>query len=893
MISEALLLPLSALDRGSLPIAGGKAANLGAMIRAGIPVPDGFVLTTSAFQIAKAAARLGEKLDALATTNAADRARLGSLAAEIRGLFVDAPMPSVIAEAATAAYERDLKGATVAVRSSATAEDLPDASFAGQQDTYLGVLGQTALLDAIRRCWASLFTERAVVYRADRQIDPRQVALAVVVQRLVDVRTAGVLFTANPITGRRREAVIDAAPGLGEAVVSGATNPDHFVVDIATEEILERRVGDKRLVIEADPEGGTRHTTRDHADGRACVTDEEVRALAAMGARVEAHFGSPQDIEWAIDRAGKVHVVQSRPITTLFPIPVGPWSSASDLRVYFSFNVAQGVFGPFTPMGIQFWKAMTGHTAKALGLWDGDPLDGAPLWAIGADRLFLDVTGVFRNPVGRSLFQKATKRMEARTGLAWQSLVKDERLGLVSTSPWLLARSVLVALNRSRAPLSLLRALIDPDAVPGRVEEKVQEALAFAAVPEGASPRVCLDAVERMLRQGCAPFVLTAMPSIGSVLVSMLVMRSALGGLLHEDEVHTLLRSLPHNPTTEMDLDLWRLSSRMRLDPPSVSVIRTEEPSALATRYANKNLPLALQRGLEAFLERWGARGVAEIDLGVPRWSDDPTHLLGSLKNYLSLAPDAISPEESFARAGREADAMAEKLAERATYENPIRGRIARFALRHIRRLMGAREAPKFGLVRIAARMRELLLRAGGALAREGKLKAADDVLYLDLKELRLLLEGQDVSSVVVERRARIMQEKARKHVPRILLSDGTEPHVAIEVVEGSLSGTPASAGQVTGKARVILDPVGARIEHGEILVAPSTDPGWTPLFLTAGGLVMEMGGSMSHGAVVAREYGIAAVVGVADATRVIQTGQTITVDGSAGTVVVERGTGA
>lgn len=887
MNTASPVLPLASLDRLSLPIAGGKAANLGELIRAGVPVPGGFVLTTHAYRMACNHPAFASKLETLATVDPQDRTRLSSLAAGLRDEILALPMPDEIAEAVVRAYETDLEGVPVAVRSSATAEDLPDASFAGQQDTYLGVLGAAQLLDAVRKCWASLFNERAVAYRADRGIDPRQVALAVVVQRLVDVRTAGVLFTANPVTGRRREAVIDAAFGLGEAVVSGATNPDHFEVRVDTGEIVTRRLGDKRLVIEAVEAGGTRHVERRAASTESCISDDEARALAKMGARVEAYFESPQDIEWAIDKQGDILVVQSRPITTLYPIPEGPLSNASDLRVYFSFNVAQGVFQPFTPMGIQFWKAMTAGAACHVGLFDGDLLVGVPLWAVGGERLFLDITGIFRNPLGRKLFQFASSRMEARTGHVMKALASDERFDEIHTPLWKIGTAVLRGLYRTRAPVTLAKALAKPDAVPARIMSKVDQVIAVANVPAGSTPAAYVDAVERMLRVAGPQFIGTAMPSLFGALVSMLLMRRALGESLSEDDVHTLLRSLPNNPTTEMDLELWQLSRRVRADVQARETLLTVAPPELANRYRDRSLPAVLLRNLDDFLKQWGDRGVAEIDMGVPRWRDDPTHILGSLANYLALSDDAFAPDAAFARGALEAEKMAAELGQRARARGFVRGNVAAFGIDRVRRLMGAREVPKFGMVRMIAHARALLLETGNLLMREGKLETADDVFFLDISELRDVIGGKNMHEVIEQRRRDRAREMGRRHVPRVILSDGTEPEVGLSRSTGpnGLAGTPASAGVVKGKARVVLDPIGAKIEPGEILVAPSTDPGWTPLFLTAAGLVMEMGGSMSHGAVVAREYGIPAVVGVPDATTIIATGQFIVVDGGAGTV--------
>src|SRR3989442_1762823 len=298
-----LVRSLDELTAADLPEAGGKGANLGELRRAGFPVPDGFVITTAAYALAAEAAGVTGESPATA------RVRLAA-----------STVPAGIADAVRQAY-RALGAPPVAVRSSATAEDLPDASFAGQQDTILGVTGEDAVLDAVRKCWASLWNDRAVAYRQTHDVPARGLRLAVVVQRMVDADSAGVLFTADPITGRRRRAVIEAVRGLGEQLVSGAVNPDHFIVNTRSGEVLERR-GD-------------------------ILSDAQLRDLAAVGARIEQHFGRrPQDIEWAFAKDGKLWIVQSRDITTLYPIPPTAPQNEDDLRVYFSANVAQGVFEP-------------------------------------------------------------------------------------------------------------------------------------------------------------------------------------------------------------------------------------------------------------------------------------------------------------------------------------------------------------------------------------------------------------------------------------------------------------------------------------------------------------------------------------------------------------------
>ena len=405
-----LVLPFTALDRAALPLAGGKAANLGELTRAGLPVPPGFCVTTTAYAQVADEADLDSTLADLAATPADDVARLAELAAAARAALLAAPVPAAIATAVAEAYlalGHDTL-VPVAVRSSATAEDLPHASFAGQQDTYLNVVGVAAVLDTVRRCWASLWTDRAVSYRAATGIDHGNVRLAVVVQRLVEASVAGILFTANPVTGRRRQAVIDASPGLGEAIVSGAVNPDHFVVDTTTGHIVERRLGDKRVVVQAVAGGGTRRVERATPSDAACLTDDQIRALATLGARVEAHYRAPQDIEWAIDAVGTIWLVQARPITTLFPLPAGA-PSGDDLRVYFSFNVAQGVYRPLTPMGLQAFRLIGTAMATLFGRPPRDPTAGPAFIVEAGQRLYLDVTPLLRSPLGRRVLLGATQ----------------------------------------------------------------------------------------------------------------------------------------------------------------------------------------------------------------------------------------------------------------------------------------------------------------------------------------------------------------------------------------------------------------------------------------------------------------------------------------------------
>jgi phosphohistidine swiveling domain-containing protein len=469
-----------------------------------------------------------------------------------------------------------------------------------------------------------------------------------------------------------------------------------------------------------------------------------------------------------------------------------------------------------------------------------------------------------------------------------RALFDEPALAVRTTSRWPFVRRVARVLVHHRVPALLALSLLRPAAARQRVDRIGHRLRTLTALPADAAPQQRLDHVQRMLTQ-LFPIMPRVAPVFAAGLAMLAVARKLAGDDLDEAASHEVLRSLPHNTTTEMDLELWALATRLRRDAGSAEALRCTSAAELARRYRDGALPPALQQGLKAFLARHGHRAVAEIDLGMPRWSDDPSHVLGVLANYLRLDDPELAPDAVFARGALAADAAVAATVERVRRRSRVRALAVRVALRRVRELAGMRETHKDFVIRLLAYARVEFRVVGELLAARGLLSDPADVFFLDLAEARSALAGADHRATVAERREEYDRELRRRHVPRVLLSDGTEPETLSRTidVEGALTGTPASAGTVTAPARVVLDPVGAHLEPGEILVVPSTDPGWTPLFLTAGGLVMEMGGPNSHGAVVAREYGIPAVVGVADATTRIRTGQQVTVDGAAGLVRV------
>ncbi len=890
------VLDLVRAGAAPLRLVGGKALNLGKLSEAGFPVPRGFCLTTEAYRqtappgLEALAARLDGASDGEAHGSAPgfgtgagraatpEPAEMDRLAASARELILAAAVPSSVEAALRLAYAALGAQPAVAVRSSATAEDLPFASFAGQQDSFTGVTGADAVIDAVRRCWASLWSDRAVAYRSANGISHREVGLAVVVQLMVDAASAGVLFTANPVTGTRTETVINASAGAGQAVVSGAVNPDQFTLDTSTARVRHRVRG----------AGGP--------DAEWSVSIRELAELTVLGNAVQRLFGTPQDVEWVIDGAGTLWLTQSRPITTLYPLedPISKDPSALNPdpdggpRVYLCGTLLQGLTRPITPIGL----AALGLMRNRKGPWR---------YVNPGLRMYVDLTAVVQSKWGRRYLSRILPLADGRSAAIFPELLADPRFA-VRTRPKIPSKAALPLhaapprRSESAASLGMVLGLVPalvgaafrPAAELRRTDAYEKRLAAQLVLPEPATALQRLEYAEQITNRTIDGLIRATLPGPSVGYIMLAAARRLLRGIAPPRELEAVLRGLPHNVTTEMDLELWQLAVRIGADSGSRETFLAEPPDRLAASYRAGTLPAPAQEGVRSFLARYGHRAVAEIDLGMPRWSEEPDHILGMISNYLRVEDPEQAPDRQFRRAAEHAEERIRSLVERAAAHGKWRARLLERCLHQVRELSGLRELPKFHIVKILAEMHRQLLLVGAELVRAGVLTADEDAFFLDFGELRVALRGASMQPLVAERRRLYDVELRRRHIPRLLLSDGTDVEAAVMAktpATGALSGTPASAGTATGTVRVILDPVGARLEPGEILVVPSTDPGWTPLFMTAGALVMEMGGVISHGAVVAREYGIPAVVGVPDATTRLRTGQRVTVDGAAGTV--------
>ncbi|MCX4445132.1 rifamycin-inactivating phosphotransferase [Streptomyces sp. NBC_01789] len=842
---------------------GGKGAHLGTLSRIeDVRVPGGFCVTTDGFRhVVAGAPEVDEQLGRLTRADPDDREAVRALSAEVRRTVEGLPLPDELVAEVTGALARYGQDAAYAVRSSATAEDLPTASFAGQQDTYLNVVGTEAVLRHISRCWASLFTERAVTYRRRGGIDDRTVHMAVVVQRMVFPRASGILFTADPVTGNRRNATVDAGFGLGEALVSGLVNPDVFTVREG--EIIGRSIAAKERAIEALDGGGTREVAVEaRRREQPALTDEQVLRLVRLGRRIEEHFGRPQDIEWCLVDDG-FRIVQSRPITTLFPVPE---VADDENHVYVSVGHQQMMTDAMKPLGLSMWRL----TAMA------------PMLEAGG-RLFVDVTRRLGPPSVRAGLLDMMGKGDPLVRDALETVLGHP--GFVPTLP-------------DPVPAT-------PPAAGGPAPIATDPAVVRALI---ARSEASVAALERDIRTHSGPalfdFLVTAFEEHKRVLGDPLSMQAIMAGmestwwlndkllewLGEKNAADTLTLSAPDNVTSEMGLALLDVADMIRPHPEAVAYLRDAGgDEGFLDGLAKVAGGAEAREAIEAYLDRYGMRCVGEIDITRPRWSERPTALVPViLDNVRLFGPGAAAQrfEEGRRKAlAKERDVLTRL---RALPDGDRKAEETKGMIDRVRTFVGYREYPKYGIIHRYSVYKQALVREADRLVDAGVLARREDVFHLTFEEFRDAVRTNTVDEELIRRRKEEFRAFSALTPPRVLTSDGEAVNGAYrrdDVPEGALTGLPVSGGTVEGRARVILDVAEAELEAGDILVTTFTDPSWSPLFVGIAGLVTEVGGLMTHGAVIAREYGLPAVVGVAGASRLIRDGQRIRVHGTDGYV--------
>jgi pyruvate,water dikinase len=863
-VIEPYVLDLREVDETRTAVVGGKGAHLGGLSRIeGVRVPAGFCVTTAAFRrILAEEPSIGDRLDRLSRLNPDDRKAIRTLSAEIRRSIEEIAIPDDLAAAITHALARLGEQAAYAVRSSATAEDLPTASFAGQQDTYLNIVGPAAILRHVSRCWASLFTERAVTYRRRNGFDHRKVHMAVVVQRMVSPQASGILFTADPVTGNRKVATVDAGFGLGEALVSGLVNPDVFTVRDG--EIVAKAVATKKRALHSLPAGGTREVAIDpRRQEQPALTDAQALRLVRLGRRIEAHFGRPQDIEWCLDDDG-FQIVQSRPITTLFPIPA---AGDQGNHVYVSVGHQQMMTDPMKPLGFSFWQLTAMVAMHEAG-----------------GRLFVDVTRRLASPASRAALMDLSGRSDPLIRDALETVL--DRDGFVPSLP-----DVSPGGPSAGGP----PAPIETD--PAIVTELIERSEASVA------------ALRRDIRTKTGPalfdFLLDAFQEHKRALADPLVLQVIMAGmeatwwlndnleewLGEKNAADTLTLSAPGNITSEMGLALLDVADVIRPHPEVVAFLRGVEDEGFLDELPKLAGGTEAREAIKAYLDRYGMRCVGEIDITRPRWSERPATLVPLiLDNVRNFEPGAA--ERRFEHGRQEAEKKERDVLARlrALPDGERKAGEAKRMIDRVRTFIGYREYPKYGIINRYFIYKQAVLEEAERLVRAGVLPAKEDVFYLTFQELHDVVRSNSVDERLIQRRKDAFRSYHALTPPRVLTSDGEAISGAYrrdDVPAGALAGLPVSAGTVEGRARVILDLAQADLEPGDILVTAYTDPSWSPLFVAVAGLVTEVGGLMTHGAVIAREYGLPAVVGVDQATRLIRDGQRIRVHGTDGYVEI------
>lgn len=867
-MSSRPLLALTEVGPDDLAAVGGKAASLVGLVAAGLPVPPAVVLTTAAFQEAvregspaAALAALEARLAAGEVPSGDDDPRLVAVRAAIEAV----ELPDALLAALRAGLAAHLPPEpTLAVRSSGVREDLEGASFAGQYETVLGVRGEAALLAAIRRCWASTFSARVLGYAAARAGGAAGLTMAVVVQALVPAEAAGVLFTIDPLSGHEERMIVEAVPGLGEALVSGRTDADQWRLDARSGAVLEERLAVKRLMVRAGPAGAEELELDPSEGAKPALPPAALPALAALGRAVQAHHGQPMDVEWAWE-GGRLWLLQSRPVTRIHYAPeLGEWTTA-DLR---DGGVSSDVCAPFMASLYEsvLQRTLPGYfrAIRLLGPGEGDEQTwircffARPYWNMGA-----------------------TKDVLARIP-GWDEAAFDRGLGIENPQPgrrtpltlgglWR-ALPVLRALNRHyREQLERARALLA--AFPARKAAWLRTPAQLAALE-----RADLITDYRRLLQEL--YQETEATYFETIYDTQNVKQD-----LHAD-LERARRSCP-------DLDLLRLMSGLT-DLSHLRPMRDLHRIAGELRAAGRAVE---ERDVAAFQRAWPHHGTRELDIRVPRWRDDPATVRGLLEGAL-LAHDPARDPAAQAAAQRRAYEQERARLSRALFWRPLLRRSLLRRLEQARAFAWWREEMRDLSTQAYDLIRLWTVEVARRLVAEGALRDPDDVWYVRFPDLLAALAGErplaDLQAASDEGRALLRRWRAfpnpnelgARYAPGN--NGATGAALALPAPAGALRGIGGSPGRVEGTARVVVDLADAgRVQPGDVLVTRFTDPGWTPLLGRVGAVVTETGGVLSHAAVIAREYGIPAVLAVPDATRAIADGARVVVDGSAGVVGV------
>ncbi|MCJ8014771.1 phosphoenolpyruvate synthase [Paenibacillus sp. KQZ6P-2] len=863
---SSLVLGFQEMEKTQLLLVGGKGLNLGELSKIqGIQVPEGFCVTTLGYQKAiEQNETYHALLNRLSMLKIDDRDQIGEISRKIREILMEVEIPYDVVKAMTHYLSRYGEEHAYAVRSSATAEDLPHASFAGQQDTYLNIIGIDAILQHISKCWASLFTDRAVIYRMQNGFDHSQVYLSVIVQRMVFPQASGILFTADPITSNRKLLSIDASYGLGEALVSGLVSADGYKVQEG--EIVDKRIATKTLAIYGQKEGGTEIREIDSDQQKTqTLTEQQILELARIGRLIEAYFGCPQDIEWCLDH-DTFYIVQSRSITTLYPIPE---ASDQENRVYISVGHQQMMTDPMKPLGLSFFLLTT----------------PAPMRKAGG-RLFVDVTHKLASPVSREILLNAMGQHDPLMKDALMTIIERDFIKLLpndQTAP-IPGRSNTDMLAQFENDPTIVSDLIK------RSQTSIEELKQNIQAKSGS------DLFDFILEDLQELKKILFDPQSSKVFMTAMNASSWINEKMYEwlgekNAADTLSQSVPNNITSEMGLALLNVADVIRPYPEVIDYLQHVKDDHFLGELVKFEGGQEIQDAIYAYLGKYGMRCAGEIDMTRTRWREKPTTLVPMiLSNVKNFEPNAGN--RKFEQGRQEALEKEQELIDRLKQlpNGEQKAKETKRMIDLIRNFIGYREYPKYGMINRYFVYKQALLKEAEQLVQAGVIHDKEDMYYLTFEELHEVARTNKLDYQIISKRKDEYKFYEKLTPPRVITSDGeiiVGEYKRENLPANAIVGLPVSSGVIEGRARVILNMENADLEDGDILVTAFTDPSWTPLFVSIKGLVTEVGGLMTHGAVIAREYGLPAVVGVENATKLIKDGQRIRVNGTEGYIEI------
>lgn len=862
---SSLVLGFQEIDEKQLLLVGGKAVNLGELSKIqGIHVPEGFCVTTTGFQkVIKQNETFQALLDQLARAKVEDRDQIGDISSRIRELILNIEIPSDVVKAVAHYLSQFGEKHAYAVRSSATAEDLPHASFAGQQDTFLNIIGKDAILQHISKCWASLFTDRAVIYRMQNGFDHSQVYLSVIIQKMVFPQASGILFTADPMTSNRKVLSIDAGFGLGEALVSGLASADCYKVQ--EDKIVDKRIATKKLAIYGREEGGTETQQIDPDQQKTqTLTDQQILQLARIGRQIEAHFGQPQDIEWCLT-GDTFYIVQSRPITTLYPIPE---TNDQENHVYLSVGHQQMMTDPIKPLGLSFYLLIT----------------PAPMRKAGG-RLFVDVSPRLTTRAGREALLN-TVGSDPLTKSALMTVIERDYIKLLP--------------NDQAAPLPGSSHTDMPEQFetdPTIVSKLIKRSqTSIEQLKQNIQAKSGLDLFDFILEDIEQLKKILFDPQSTAVFMAAINATTWINENMNEwlgekNAADTLSLSVPNNITSEMGLALMDVADVIRPYPEVIDYLQHAKEDNFLDELVKFDGGQEARNAIYAYLDKYGMRCPGEIDITRTRWSEKPITLVPMILSHINN----FEPNEGnrkFEQGRRIALEKEQELINRLKQlpDGEQKAKETKRMIDLIRNFIGYREYPKYGIVSRYFVYKQALLKEAEQLVQAGVIQEKEDIYYLTFEELHEVARTKKTDDQIINKRKDEYKRYEKLTPPRVITSDGeiiTGAYKQANLPANAIAGLAVSTGVIEGRARVILNIENADLEDGDILVTSFTDPGWTPLFVSIKGLVTEVGGLMTHGAVIAREYGLPAVVGVENATKLIKDGQKIRVNGTDGYVEI------